>query len=465
MRRRIIIGLIVVIPVFVIVLLVTGALRRPQPKVDPVTLTYWTVQDDESAFAEIIEKYRVSHPYITINVVKQRAENYDQALIQAWARGTGPDIFSIRNNEIGTYADLIAPLPDETSVYYYEIKQILLRKQLSKTKRTTASLTPARFGTDYIDVVPTDAVRNGKIYGLPLSMDSLVVYFNRDILNTADVVNPPTTWSGLVQQVSRLTLLDNQSNVIQSAIGLGRADNVAHSVDIISLLMLQNGTAMTDSSGRLVQFDRGLDDYNPGLRALSFYSDFTDPTKEVYTWTKQFSNSLDNFIEGKIAYFIGTLADRSTIDERGRQLNYDVAPMFHINEDGTDTNALTNARMKMNAASYWLETVAERSAHQNEAWNFIQFMSQSGNVSSYLEKTGRVSALRKNLSTQVGNQRLAVFASQAISTKSWYRGENWTETESALTEMINSVADKSAEPSEALARAAKRIQLTYFKSQ
>jgi len=296
-------------------------------------------------------------------------------------------------------------------------------------------------------------------------MDTLAVYFNRDILNTADIVNPPTTWSELVQQVGRLTLLDNQSNVIQSAIGLGRADNVAHAVDITSLLMMQNGTAMTDASGRLAQFDRGTDDYNPGLRALGFYSDFADPTKEVYTWTKQFSNSLDNFIEGKIAYYIGTLADRPIIDGRGQQLNYDIAPMFHINSDGTDTSALTNARIKMNAATYWIETVAQRSAYQNEAWNFVQFMSQSENVSSYLEDTGRVSALRKNLAAQVGNQQLAIFASQALSAKSWYRGENWSETQSAFIEMINSVADKTADPAEALTRAAKRTQLTYVKSQ
>jgi len=465
MRRLIIIGVIIVIPVFLVVLLLTGALRRPQPKIDPITLTYWTVQDEASVFSDIIAKYQASHPYIKINVVKQRSENYDQALIQAWARGTGPDIFSIQNNQVGAYADLIAPLPDQTSVYYYEIKQILLRKQLTKTKRSTPSISLARFGTDFIDVVPTDTVRNGKIYGLPLSMDSLAIYFNRDILNTADIVNPPTTWGELVQQVGRLTLLDSQSSVIQSAIGLGRADNVAHAVDIASLLMLQNGTAMTDASGRLVQFERGTDEYNPGLRALGFYTDFADPTKEVYTWTKQFSNSLDNFIEGKIAYYIGTLADRPTIDERGQQLNYDVAPMFHINDDGTDTSGLTNARIKMNAATYWIETVAQRSTHQNEAWNFVQFMNQSSNIGAYLEKTGRVSALRKNLAAQVGNQRLAVFASQALSAKSWYHGENWSDAQSALAEMINAVADKTAEPGAALTRAAKQVQLTYFRSQ
>ncbi len=463
MRRLIIIGLLVLVPVFTVVLIISGAIKNPLPKVKRVDLTYWTVENTEDTFTDAIEAFRSRHPYVHVTVVQQRPEDYNQALIQAWARGTGPDLFSIPNYEIGTYADFITPLPKEISVYTYSTKKILFQKQLSIEKTKTAPLSLARLGTDYVDVVASDVVRDGSIYGLPFSIDTLAVYYNRDLLNTAGIVNPPTTWGELVDQASRLTILDAQSNILQSAIALGDMRNVRHATEILALLMQQNGTAMTDASGRTVLFDRGGTENNPGAQAVQFYSDFADPTKEVFSWTSTLTNSLDAFAEGKIAYYLGTLADREEIESLPGASRFEVAPMFHINADGTDTNGSNGTRTKMNVATYWVETVAKQSAHPDEAWSLLQYLARSDVVDDYLGATGRVSALRKNLASQVNDTNLSVFASQALTAKSWYHGENWASTKTALETMVQSVVDKSATASEAVNKAAKQIQLTFTK--
>ncbi|MFH0853812.1 MAG: extracellular solute-binding protein [bacterium] len=464
MRRFLIISVIVLIPAIAVILIISGAINKPQPVVDPVKLVYWTIEDEADNFKEAIAAYRRSHPYINIEVVTKRSENYYDSLVEAWAKGAGPDIFSIPNTDIGTYADFIEPLPETTSVYYYQLKTVLFQKQLSITKQVNQSVTTARLGNDFIDAVGQDVIRGGDIYGLPLSTDSLAIYYNRDILNNSEIVSPATTWQELVAQIPKLTILDNQSQIIQSGIALGLADNVDHSSQILSLLMMQNGTMMTDVSNRIVIFDRSTDDYSPGLRAIEFYTGFAAPTKETYTWSDKFSNSVDNFIEGKVAYLIGTKADGDRIAERETALRYSLVPMFHINPDGTDTNAQTSTRSKINAATYMVETVAKRSKHTDEAWHFLQYLSRDDIVASYLNSTGKVSALRTMLAQQVKSPDLEVFANQALTAKNWYFGEDWLQVDDYFSGLINAIIDQSATPLEALRQTAKQVQLTYSKS-
>lgn len=460
MRRLIIIGALIVIPVFAVVLIVSGVLKKPVTNIQPVTLTYWTVQDDPTWFEDVIKSYRVSHPHVMINVVQQRPEAYADALIQAWARDEGPDIFSVPNDSLGQYQDLILPLPAQLKTYVYETQRFLLQKRKVAVAQNSASLTVARLANDFADVVSQDVVRTGQIYGLPLSIDTLAVYYNRDLLNRGNVPTPAATWRELVDQAPKLTLLDSQSRILQSAVALGRSDNVAHAADILSLLMLQNGTRMTDSGGRTVQFQQGNEDYQPGVRALEFYTDFSDPAKEVYSWSETMPDSIDAFVDGRLAYLIGTLADRTQIEGSSETLRYGIAPVFHLNEDGTDTDGRTSQQAKINFASYWVETVAKRSKHPDEAWDFLQYLSRSGVVESYLEKSGRISALRKVLAQPVASE-LEAFAGQVLTATNWYHGEDASAMESALTEAIDSVIAKTQTASEAVTQAAKQIQLTF----
>ena len=43
----------------------------------PITLTFWQTFDDSDAFAEIIKKYQVLHPNVTIEYKKFRYEEYE----------------------------------------------------------------------------------------------------------------------------------------------------------------------------------------------------------------------------------------------------------------------------------------------------------------------------------------------------------------------------------------------------
>ena len=107
-----------------------------------------------------------------------------------------------------------------------------------------------------------------------------------------------------------------------------------------------------------------------------------------------------------------------------------------------------------------METVAQRSAHPNEAWDFLQYLSRAGVVESYLDQSDRISALRKVLAKPVATGREA-FAGQVLTAASWYHGEDAPTVETALAKMVADVAAKTKTASQAIAQAAKEIQLTY----
>lgn len=465
MRRYVVFGIVALIVIIPIVLITSGILKRPPSSAPAVSLTYWTVFDETADLQKLVDAYKAQRPYVTIKVEKIPEEEYEQRLITAWAKDEGPDLFSIPNTWVRKYTDFIKPLPTSLSVYQYKTHKVFFRNQIEVSPVSIASLTLTQLRQRYVDVVTSDVALQltkrdtQKIYGLPLSTDNLVLYYNRDLLNAAGLAQPATTWKEMTEQAPKLTILDGQNNILQSAIAMGTADNVNRATDIWSLLALQNGTVMIDRDNNKVKFNDSVSQF--GIRALDFYTDFADFAKEVYSWNRTLPTSLDAFAQGKAAYFVGYRYHQKMIEDQAPTLNVAVAPIPHINSDGTDA-LLSSSGLPtpVNFAYYPVETVAQKSKHPNEAWDFIQFATAEGGVKSYLEATGKISALRSLLVTQQAVPETEAFAKQALTAQSWYHGIDAVATENYLKLMIDSVAANTASSVSAANLAAEQINQT-----
>lgn len=431
--------------------------KQTQEASKPITLVYWRVFDDVDAFDEIITKYKALHPFINIEYRKLRYSEYENELLNAMAEDRGPDIFSVQNTWLEKYQSKITAMPDTITMVYPTI-QGTMQKTVVNTLRTSKSLSLKELKDDFVDVVSHDVIlSDGKIYGLPLSVDTLAMYYNKDLFNNAGISQVPRYWNKeFLQDVKKLSKQDPKKGLIQSGVSLGSAININRYSDIISVLMLQNGAVMEDEGGQVVfnqipvlTKDTG---YNPGLEALRFYTDFSNPGKESYSWNNDMPNSLEMFISGNLAIMFSYSYDLETIKARAPKLNFSIAKLPQI-----EGNPPTN----INFANYWIEVVSKKSTHQNEAWDFIQFITKEENAKSYLTKTKKPTALRSLVAAQKEDNEIGIFADQVLTAKSWYKGKNATAAEDAIKEMIDAVVKNTNEKLQTtLNTAASRVQQT-----
>ncbi len=428
--------------------------KKTEAAMQPITLTYWRVFDGPDAFQEILDKYKVVHPNITITYRKLRFEEYETELLNALAEDRGPDILSIHNTWLRKYQNKLVPMPASITMAY-PVEQGTVKKEIIPMLKTIKSLSLKELKDTFVDAVYNDVVLDdNQIYGLPLSVDTLALYYNRDLLNNAGITQAPQYWNKDFQQnVKKLTKQDPVKGITQSGIALGGSTNINRYSDILAVLMMQNGAVMMD--GKQVLFNTipaatKETKYNPGMEALRFYIDFSNPGKEVYSWNDDLSNSMEMFIGGKLAMMFGYAYDLPTIKAQAPKLNFSVSKLPQIE----------GSPMEVGFANYWVETVSKKSKYPNEAWDFVLFATKADQATSYLASTNKPTALRSLVASQSEDNELGVFAAQVLTAKSWYHGKNVTAAETAIAEMINNARLGTDKILEVINTGAAKVQQT-----
>ncbi|MBU1148993.1 extracellular solute-binding protein [Patescibacteria group bacterium] len=468
-----ILGAVVVI-VLIGVLMWTGCKHPetiPSEKLTKKTLTFWGVWDDSEDFEEVIRDFHAEYSNITIEYRKLKAEEYEEALLRAWAAGEGPDIFMVHNSWVQEYQRFLAPMPESVDMARFSVTKNLFGKEEIKVALQSIDFPQAVEIDDYfVDVVADDAIIDNQVYGLPLSVDTLALYYNKDLLAAEGVVFPPTVWQEFASNadslVPRLTKTDESGRIIQAGAAMGTSSNIDRSIDILSLLMMQNGTVMINEASNKVSFADEINKIVLGESALEYYTDFANPATEAYSWNDSMTDALELFIQGQLAFMFGYSYHLDSIEQRGARLNYDVAPMLHINPDGTDNNPNGVGSKAINYANYWLLGGYKESDYIDEAWIFIQTAAMGKDrdnkyiASKYLNQTNKPAALLELVSLQQDDPLLGVFATQAISAASWYTGYDAVATEEYLGDMIDNVVSGKSTPLQAIRLAADQVQKT-----
>ena len=417
----------------------------------PVKLVYWSVWNNEAVMRDIIAAYKKARPNVTIEYRNLRYDEYEQAILEADAQGRGPDVFSIHNTWMQKYAPRLLSAP---ATYQIPIKtmQGTLKKEEVVIFQSNKGITPYQVDQKFLQQVKSDAVVDNKVYGLPMSLDTLVLFCNRDLMRNAGITEPPKDWLEFEEQVKKITKIDaNTGKILVSGTAMGTSNNIPRSFDILSLLMMQNSTQMLNSKGQ-AYFDSMPENLKltvvPGRGALDFYTQFSSPLYQGYSWNTQMPDALEAFKDGKVAYFFGYSYNRDNIKLTAPKLNFIIAPAPQVNDD-----------KKVNYASYWLEVVSNKTKNKDYAWDFVQFMTSEANVEAYLNKAVKPTALNstKLINKQLDNPDLAVFAEQLFTAKSWYNGKNSSAAEAAFAQMITDVLAGNLDAEKALKQAADKV--------
>lgn len=428
---------IAVIILISLALLSTVIFRKPPVKPQDVSLTIWSLWNDTDSFSPIIAGYAALNENVKISYYKKTFDGYEDLLLNSMAEGDGPDIFLISNNWVEKYKKKIVPMPQEDPLP-------------TEIASPYGKLSVSDLQNGFIDVVSKDVVSDGDIYALPLSVDTLALYYNKDLFNNAGIPQPPRTWEEFKDDVIELKKSDESGAITRAGAAIGTARNIGRPMDILYLLMLQSGTNMANASRTSAIFsefvNQGGESFSPGQTALKFYTDFANPKYDFYTWNPKMDFSTDAFAQKKCAMIFGYSYTADEIKLKSPYLNFAVAKVPQI----------SGAPMDVNYANYWAFAVSRLSDHPAVAWDFLKFASSKTEVSKYLKATGLPTARKDLVLSQTDDPKLQVFASQLLTAKSWFQKDS-AKVDAIFADMIDDVNYGRKSLSEAIKYAEGRV--------
>lgn len=436
------------------ILVVSGCgFKQANPKKYTLNLEIWGLFDDTDAFRDIFDAYAKVNPNIgTITYKKLSPDTYKKDLVDAMASDQGPDIFLIHNDWLAGFESRVYPAPVEI-------------------------LSEQRFRENFVDVAAQDFIIQGLVGAVPLSVDSLGLYYNKDLFNEAGITSPPRSWNEFVEAARKMTKIDAQGQIVQSGAAMGTASNINRTTDVLNLLMLQSGTEMVDMTDRRAKFDQyvsqGESNVSPGENALNFYTQFASRGSAVvpYTWNPRMHYSIDAFSEGTLAMMFNYSWQMDVLASKAPKLNYAVAlvPQFANSPQANFANywgyAVAKKRVPdtrgTNPADAPMVTNDVRAA---EAWNFLNFLTTKPQqiagapagfdaAVDYLTKTNKPAARRDLIERQKADVRLGAFAQGNLIAKDWYRSDP-DSVEVLFAQMIDQINRGQASARDAIKNAA-----------
>lgn len=263
-------------------------------------------------FAKIVEDVNTNNPDLVLKYTEKTPANYSNDLLQAFASGTAPDLFMLPDNLILKEQQFITPIP-------------------------YTSYPEKSFRDTFIDGAEVYLGNDGVI-ALPVTVDPLVLYYNKDLLSNNGISNPPKTWDELFTLNDKFTISSSDGTINQSMIALGTYENINNAKDILALFLIQNGNPIvTKDNNKLVSvFGEQLgQNKSPAESVLEFYSNFSNQSSTVYSWNRGLIKSKDMFTAGKLAFYIGRGSELFNIQSTNPNLSFDVTTILQTN--GTNT--------------------------------------------------------------------------------------------------------------------------------
>lgn len=394
---------------------------RPSPTSQEVTLTAWGFED-RNVFEPILQGYKTLRPNVTINYEKVEEVSYEDTLLNALAAGQGPDVFMIRNRVLPREKNKLIPVLPQT-------------------------FTLPNLQEQFPQVVEQDFVSEGEVYALPLYLDTLALIYNKSMLDQAGIVSPPKTWDEFQKIIPGLRVLSPTGQVLKAGAAFGGSEKtVKNGVDIVNLLMLQNGVKMTDNGNTAATFASQESGFG-GASAFNFYLQFANAGSPNYTWNESQPNSLESFASGKTAMVLGYQKNLAEMRNKNPFLKASVAlapePL--------------GSEIAVSYADYVGLAVSKQSRAPNWSWDFIIYATTNLDIQKvYLQTTGHPPALRSLIAEALVKPELGVFAKQALTARSWYQADD-AKTKEIFNSAIISVITGQAASDKALQRAEEQV--------
>jgi len=383
-------------------------------------ITWWGLWEDAATVQPLITEYEAAHSGVKITYVRQSQQDYRERLTSSLAKGTGPDIFTIHNSWVPMFKSSLDSLPSTV-------------------------MNPADYAKTFYRIASSDLISGNSIVAIPLEYDALTLYVNTEIFEKAGI-QVPTTWDDVRKVAKALTIKNDQDQIVQSGIAMGRTENVDNWPEILALLMIQNNVNLANPVGSKAE------------GALIYFTNFALADG---VWDETLPPSTQAFGAGKLAMYIGPSWRAFEIQKQSPNLKFKTYPIPQLPKD-------TPTQPDITYASYWAEGVWSGSPGKAVAWDFLKFISQKDSMQKLYQNEAKTRSFgqpysRTDMASLLTDHPiLGSIISKAGGARSWYlysrtfdgpTGIN-TQLTNYFKDAVNAVTIGKKFPKDALATAA-----------
>ncbi len=408
------------------------------------TITVWTISGNEQALKTVAELYHKKHPAYRIKIVPVNEQVYEFKALYALATQKGttalpaPEVLVMPGSWMTQHRNKLVAAPDGV------LDKAISGYEQPRPKGVTPPPFPAKGRTneqiiekDYGPIVAMDTLADNKVWGVPLNMDTLALFYDRRQIST-----PPKSWSEVADLAKRFTLKSG-SNVTRSVIALGDSGSVDYGLDILTTLMLQTGVQMSDPKAGIATFNIATKGASaPGTNALDYYTSFAQPSRETYTWQPSLGSSIKALRSGKTLMALGYANDVPTLMTK------------NTSQIGVALLPQTDSSKPKVYGQYLAATVTKQAVHPEAAWDFVSFFANPDVAEAYTKEAGVLPARLDVASRFETDAAYKPFLAQVGQAVTWPK-EEVQSADKALNEALALVLKKGEKPQTALDVAAK----------
>jgi ABC-type glycerol-3-phosphate transport system substrate-binding protein len=261
------------------------------------------VEDALSALKELDQSYDdISYQHVPEDALLPK-------LVAAIASGDGPDLVFFPASSLIADGDKLISIP-------------------------YASYSRRAFQDTFIEAGEIFLFPDG-LKGVPITVDPLVMYWNRSLFSFAGIAEAPKYWDEVAELAGALSRSDERGTLVQSAAAIGTWGNVRHAKPIFVSIARQLGNRLvvpSEDGAFTSVFSDGSGGTSPATSALRFYTDFADPVKPAYSWNRSLPESREAFISGRSAMYFGRVSEIYEIRNANPNLNFDVASLPSVRD-------------------------------------------------------------------------------------------------------------------------------------
>lgn len=289
----------------------------------PVELTFWGDWGGEGQkqFETMVDAFNKSQDKIRVKYVLQ--QDMITKFLTAATSGGSPDIMFWDRWRTNLYAP---------KGVLHPIDEYMERDGINKS--------------DYYDEALKELSHDGKLYGLPLTVDARALFYNKKLFAEANL-QPPTTWEELATAAKKLTKW-NGDKLEVAGFSLGDAG-------LFNMYLQQAGGSMMNASNDATDFNN-----DKGVAVLNLWDRLLNQDKVYKLGFEQgLGEGNDAFVTGKLAMHYTGPWMLSTYKKYGQDLDFGVVP----------PPAGPNGDKGSVMGGFGL-VIAEGSKHKEEAWEF-----------------------------------------------------------------------------------------------